>query len=148
MTEPLSIEAQGEVLSAITERLVFELPAGWNHLQLIYASVGDYAAFSGLLRMETGGLYGWVPPDDVRERFVGLRTGMARPERGAWLQATYTLDYPDHYSVRYNRDDLPDFVTPPPAEAYRRELELFPRTDEHIPDWMREGAARQEASEG
>ncbi|MEJ2856846.1 MULTISPECIES: hypothetical protein [unclassified Saccharothrix] len=141
MTEPLSVEAQGEVLAAITERLVFELPAGWNHLQLLYAAVGDYTAFSGLLRMENGGLYGWVPPeDDVQELFARLRAGMARPDRGTWFQATFRLDYPDNYSVDFNRTDLPDFVNPPTAEAYARELELFPRAPEHTPDWLRAGA--------
>lgn len=141
MTEPLSVEAQGEALAAITERLVFELPPGWNHLQLIYAAVGEYTAFSGLLRMENGGLYGWVPPDDVKDRFAALRAGMARPDRGSWFRATFRLDYPDAYSVDFNRTDLPDFATPPPAEAYARELELFPRAEEQIPAWLREGAA-------
>ncbi|MEU7530275.1 hypothetical protein AB0A74_31425 [Saccharothrix sp. NPDC042600] len=142
MTEPLSLEAQGEVLAGITERLVFDLPAGWSHLQLVYAAVGEYVAFSGLLRMENGGLYGWVPPDDdVKERFAALRAGMARPDRGTWFQATLRLDYPDQYSVDYNRTDLPDFGTPPPAEAYARELELFPRAEEHTPAWLRDGAS-------
>ncbi|GAA2659246.1 MULTISPECIES: hypothetical protein [Actinosynnema] len=136
MGEVLSVEEQERVLAAITERLAFELPAGWNHLQVVYGAVGEYTAFSGLLRMETGGLYGWLPPDDVRERFAVLREGMAHPERGAWFQATFWLDYPDRYSVAYRRDTAPDFVVPPPGEAYARELELFPRTEEHVPDWF------------
>ncbi|GAA2659222.1 MULTISPECIES: hypothetical protein [Actinosynnema] len=144
MSEPLSSEQQDEVLAAITERLVFELPAGWNYIQVVYAAVGEDVSFSGLLRMVNGAMYGWQPPDDVRESFAALRQGMAHPERGTWFDAIYRLEYPDRYSIFYNRTTAPpNFVEFPSPEAHRRELELFPRSEEHIPDWLREGAARE-----
>ncbi|MEO6089687.1 MAG: hypothetical protein ABIQ18_41930 [Umezawaea sp.] len=143
MTTPLDPEAQSEILSAITERLLFELPAGWNHLQLDYAAVGDYVVSVGLVRMENGAMFGWTPPEDVTENFEVLRSGMARPGRGAWLHATYWLDYPDSYSVDYDRVHLPRFEVPPSGENVARELELFPRGDEFVPDWMREKLAAE-----
>ncbi|WP_187313507.1 hypothetical protein [Actinosynnema mirum] len=38
--ETLGVGEQERVLAAITERLAFELPAGWNHVQVVYGAVG------------------------------------------------------------------------------------------------------------
>ncbi|NGY65456.1 hypothetical protein G7043_41845 [Lentzea sp. NEAU-D13] len=139
MTEPLNPVQQDELLQLITGRLVLALPAGWKHLQVDYKAIGDHVEAGGLLRMTDGGMWGWDLPDEVPGLFARLRAGMARPERGTWLHATYWLDYPDNYAIEYNRQDQPRFLNPPPPPAHARELELFPRTDEHVPDWL--GAA-------
>ncbi|WP_158847774.1 hypothetical protein [Saccharothrix deserti] len=141
MTEPLNPVQQDELLQQITQRLVLDLPAGWNHLQIEHKALGDHVEAGGLLRMANGGMFGWDLPDEVVDLFSRLRAGMARPERGTWLLATYWLDYPDSYSIEYNRQDEPRFRTPPPPQAHARELEIFPRTDEHVPDWLRAAVA-------
>lgn len=133
---------QDELLQKITERLVYLLPLGWHHVQLDYRALGDHVSAGVLLRMADGGVSGWPLPDEVVDMFTELRTGMARPERGTWVQVTYWLTYPDNYQAEYNRDKDPGFATPPPPEQCRRELERFPRSEEHVPDWLRDPAAQ------
>ena len=137
MTAPLDPEAQSEILSEIVERLVFELPAGWKRLHVDYAAVGEHVVCVGLLFMVNDAMSTWTLPEDVEEKFARLRSDMARPDRGTWLHAMMRLDYPDVYSIEYDRDALPRFKVPPPAEEISRELEAFPRGEEHVPDWMR-----------
>lgn len=60
------------------------------------------------------------------------------PARGAW----YTV-FIDFYrnglqpSVRYNYYDLPDFSRPMPLTLYKKDLKVFPRPDQTLPDWLR-----------
>ncbi|RDI46160.1 hypothetical protein [Nocardia mexicana] len=138
MTKPLGPEAQSEILSAITARLQMVLPAGWRHLQIDYTAVGDTVISGGLLRMENGGMVGVALPEDVDERFGALRAGMANPETGAWLHATYRLDYPDAATVEYDRQQMPLWDDAPSGADCTRELELYPRAAEFVPEWMRE----------
>lgn len=137
MSEPLNPVQQNEVLAQITDWLVHELPSWWNRLQIDYKALGDHVEVGGLLRMTNGAMYGWDLPEEVRKLFDRLRAGMSRPETGTWLHATYWVDYPDLYAIEYDRQNKPDFRTPPPPEAYAKELENFPRTDKHVPDWLR-----------
>jgi hypothetical protein len=137
MTAPLDPEAQSEILSEIVERLVFALPPGWKRVHVDYAAVGEHVVCVGLLFMVNDAMSGWTPPEDVLEKFTRLRTGMARPGRGTWLHALLRLDYPDLYSIEYDRDALPRFKVPPPPEEIARELETFPRDEEHVQEWMR-----------
>ncbi|MEU5694087.1 hypothetical protein [Actinosynnema sp. NPDC020468] len=138
MTTPLDPEAQAALLGEITDRLAFVLPAGWNRLQVDYAAVGDRISCVGLLFTERGEVADWPPPAEIADRFTALRAGMAAPGFGAWLQATYWIDYPDYYSIDYDRSARPPFYEPATAEDVARELELFPRDPEHVPQWMRE----------
>lgn len=137
MTTPLDPEGQSEILSEIVERLVFELPPGWKRVHVDYAAVGEHVVCVGLLFMVNDAMSSWAVPEDVKEKFARLRAGMARPGRGAWLHALLRLDYPDRYSIEYDRDALPRFKVPPPPEEIARELRTSPRGEEHIPDWMR-----------
>jgi hypothetical protein len=141
IAEPLNPAQQNELLERITRRLMLDLPAGWNHLQISHKALGDHVEVGGLLRMSNGAMFGWDLPDEVPGLFARLRSGLARPGRGTWLLATYWLDYPDMYSIEYNRQDEPRFRIPPPPHAHARELAAFPRTEEHIPGWLRTAVA-------
>ncbi|MFE3956881.1 hypothetical protein ACFXPS_22165 [Nocardia sp. NPDC059091] len=132
------MEAQTELLTQITAQIQLALPAGWSRLQAGYDAVGDYTACSALVWMQNGALFGTALPDSVVQGFANLRAGMARPETGTWLHATYWLNDPDRFSIEYDRQGIPQFEVPATAKDCARELELYPRSDENIPGWMRE----------
>ncbi|MFW6640708.1 hypothetical protein ACOALZ_11790 [Nocardiopsis algeriensis] len=63
-----------------------------------------------------------------------LRAGMYREEKGTW----YTISRPGKFKADYDYDNRPGFTFYPEASAFATDLEFFPRSDEHIPDWLRE----------
>ena len=132
------MEAQTELLTEITAQLVLALAPGWSRIQADYDAAGDYTMCSALVWTLNGGVYGTSLPESAERGFATLRAGMARPGTGTWLHATYWLNYPDQFSVDYDRQGKPGFRVPPTAKDYARELELYPRSAENIPDWMRE----------
>ncbi|MFJ6535525.1 hypothetical protein ACIQH5_04790 [Paenarthrobacter sp. NPDC091711] len=45
----------------------------------------------------------------------------------------------DDWEASYNYDDRPHWeLGEPSADTYAQELHLFPRDEEHIPDWFKE----------
>ncbi|MFI5607717.1 TNT domain-containing protein [Amycolatopsis sp. NPDC051903] len=75
--------------------------------------------------------------EDVTGKFEALRAGMYRQGRGTWLQARFVLAPDGTFDFDFYVDGDPQWSTPAEADAYRDELETFPRDDEHIPDWWR-----------
>ena len=62
--------------------------------------------------------------------------------RGTWFSATITLQDGDEPDVRLNYDEKPEWPSAwPDPYSYVRDLEFFPRDDEHVPDWLREQVA-------
>ncbi|MEV0706702.1 hypothetical protein [Nocardia aurea] len=133
------IIAESDVLDRIVARLLMVAPFCWDHLILHYQRVGenDFGGCSGFAYLVNADIpYPWMPTSDVSELFEYLKRMMARPERGAWLEVKFTMSFEDEYSIEYNRG-AQELQLSPDASDIRRELELFPRTQGHIPGWMR-----------
>lgn len=135
------MEEQAELLADIVAQIQLVLPAGWQHLRLDYLAVGGHTACGGSVEMADGSMRYGTLSNEVADGFARLRDGMAHPQRGAWLQAFLALEYPNTYSVKYDRQGEPRLVPPPSAEDCRQELTLYPRDKEFLPDWMRERLA-------
>ncbi|WP_405178885.1 hypothetical protein OG225_33675 [Nocardia sp. NBC_01377] len=130
--------SESDVLDRIVARLLVVGPFCWEHLILHYQRVGenDFGGCSGFAYLVNADVpYPWVPSTDVSELFEYLRQMMARPERGTWLEVKFTMSFADEYSIEYNRG-AQELQLAPDANDIRRELELFPRTQKHIPGWM------------
>ncbi|GAA0237889.1 hypothetical protein GCM10010492_41220 [Saccharothrix mutabilis subsp. mutabilis] len=135
MTAPqLDTEDQNAILGSVTTLLVQRLRGDWEQLFVDFRMVGRYleAEVSGLTIY--GSSFQWRLPDEALPFFVQLREGMARPGGGTWLSMKFHLVHPDTYSAEFNRDTDPDWVSPPDAEHYARELELHPR--DAVPAWL------------
>ena len=60
------------------------------------------------------------------------------PARGAWY--TVAIDFyrsEIQPSVRYNYYDQPDFSSPVPLTLYKKDLKVFPRPAQALPEWLR-----------
>ncbi|MFE6920292.1 hypothetical protein ACFVAV_04515 [Nocardia sp. NPDC057663] len=141
MNMAANIEEHTEILSRITTRMQAVAPAGWNRIDIVYGAIGDndFGGCSALVFNSRGGVIflGWLPPEDVTADFAALRAAMAAPVRGAWLQAKYFLKYPDSYSIEYFRNPRAPKRLPSALDCVR-ELELFPRSADNVPDWMQQ----------
>ncbi|MBP2264796.1 hypothetical protein J3A64_000260 [Pseudarthrobacter sp. PvP004] len=69
-----------------------------------------------------------------------LREVLYRPGKGTWLSITLKVTPKgDGWEASYNYDDRPHWeLGEPSADTYAQELYLFPRDEEHIPDWFKE----------
>lgn len=126
---------QNERLQAVTTGLIDVLPPDWRKVIIAFRSVGKHIEVDVGLRVGDGPVELWNTPEEIWRLFVELRWGMHIPDRGTWYSARYELGHPDRYSIQYDRG-RPDWVTPPPSQAYQDELRFFSRSQENVPDWF------------
>lgn len=118
-------------------------PAGWTYAQVQFREIGDYAECNALVRDLTGRMFQWAPPQAVTERFRELRQSMAGPQT-TWCTARLDVEYTGRENLQFDRTAEPQWIAPPPPEAYQEELRRAGSADV-LPDWLR---ARLDESTG
>ncbi|MEV8376958.1 hypothetical protein AB0P21_29720 [Kribbella sp. NPDC056861] len=100
-----------------------------------------------------------LPPFRNPEGLSELRAAMADPERGAWwavdveVARNGTSSFHFHYDDRLYWHSLPGapythwelFDEGPTAKEFARDLELYPRSPEHVPAWVAAAVAEEES---
>lgn len=93
----------------------------------------------------------WTTPDRRLDALVRrLREGMYRPGAGTWFgfRLVRTAER-FHYTFEFERE--PEFDMPPLDFSYALDQAYFPRTEEHVPDWLADrlaGARSQDRTPG
>lgn len=122
---------------ALTHKLARDLasigPEGWQRLDAVFAlTVADEAA--ELVYSDGEQAVRAAPPEPVAQTVRELRALSAQLGDGPWLRLLLTLGSGGELEVDYDYGDVP---LPPehtfPAEAYRADLEAFPR---ELPTWL------------
>lgn len=72
---------------------------------------------------------------------------MYKQDTGAWFSMRYTITPPGSYGVDFGYDTEPEFTAPVPPTAFEQDLERFPRTEAHTPDWLRDKLAQARGEE-
>ena len=69
-----------------------------------------------------------------------LRELMYLPGKGTWFSMRLRVEPTgDGWEASYNYNDRPHWeLGEPSADSYAQELYLYPRDEEHIPDWFKE----------
>ncbi|MBB4933280.1 hypothetical protein F4561_004100 [Lipingzhangella halophila] len=132
---PLGPEEQNDLLLQITLLLSHSLPEGWQEVAVSYRALGSHSEMLGQIQRMGQRPSSHEPPPDLAKRFQRLRAGMYRPGVGTWFTATYRLTSSSGYSVAYDQDNEPAWVSAPPESARDEELRMFPRDAQHIPEW-------------
>jgi hypothetical protein len=141
-TQPrLTPEDQNSLLGSVTTLLIHRLPGDWSQVFLDFRALGTSVETPVSVLNIFGQSVDWRLPDDALPFFLELRAGMYREGQGTWFSARYHLAHPSTYSIEYNWTDEPTWTHRPPAEQFQRELELFPRAESEVPDWLRGGPA-------
>ena len=110
-------------------------PTGWTYAQVQFREVGDHAECTALVRDLAGRMFQWAPPQAVTERFRETRQSMTGPQT-TWYSARLDVEYSGRENLQFNRTDEPQWITPPPPEAYQEELRRAGSADV-VPDWLR-----------
>lgn len=117
-------------------------PVGWSRVTLdVWANVLAYELAAAAKTAE-GRFAGEVRLADMTERLQELREQMYEEDRGAWLSARFVLHREAEPEVTFNYDENPQWSPDLHPMMFVRDLEAFPRADEHVPDWLREMVER------
>ncbi len=140
MSRPTAIspEEQEQTARRIGVLLLQAAPENWQQITVEYRATGEYRDLLGEVTTGEGGTHPWEPPQDLHGIFEQLRDGMYRPDVGTWLSALYVVERPSSYRIDINFDTEPQWRQPLPRAAYADELRRYPRTEENVPEWMRE----------
>ncbi|MCI2419386.1 TNT domain-containing protein [Saccharopolyspora sp. K220] len=152
MSRPTAIspEEQEQIARRIGVLLLQGAPEDWQEITVEYRATGEYHDLLGEVAAQDGSSRPWEPPAELQDIFERLREGMYRPDVGTWLSALYVVERPSSYRIDINFDSEPLWQRPLPRAAYVDELRRYPRSEENIPDWMRErfdGTAPSQAVE-
>lgn len=116
-------------------------PAGWASVTLrVWANVMSYE-IAVSARDANGRPGGAADQPQVTDALIELRDAMYDSERGAWLSATFVVHRDDAPEISFNYDDDPGWSPDLHPVMYLRDLETYPRAEQHIPHWLRERAA-------
>jgi hypothetical protein len=117
-------------------------PTGWNRVTLdVWANVLSYE-LAASAQDARGRFAGEVRLAEITDQLQELREQMYEEGRGTWLSARFVLHRETEPEVTFNFDENPRWSPELHPMMFVRDLEAFPRTDEHVPDWLRETVER------
>ena len=137
----LNPNEQDTLVKQIGMALLRAMPPEWRQVRTSYRAIGRYSEIVGEVRIAGDSTaQQWSVPPEIGALFTQLRSGMYREGRGTWFNAHYQLDHPSRYNLDYDREE-PRWQVPPPPAAFGDELRIYPRTEEHVPEWLVRGLA-------
>ncbi|MGW8529356.1 hypothetical protein [Nocardiopsis sp. NPDC055824] len=77
-----------------------------------------------------------------------LRAGMYKENEGTWFSLKLKLWNTGRYRSVLDYDNPPDFLFDADLREYLREVKLFPRSEEFMPDWLREKVDEANSARG
>jgi hypothetical protein len=143
VSEPPPIMAQADqdrLTRQVGRALLSVAPPGWTQVRAEYRAAGRHVEVDVFVTGPDGIAHPMRPLPEVIDGLGHLRRGMYRPGRGTWLSAVYLLEPPSGFSCEFEPDLEPRWRRLPPPIGFQDELRFFPRTDDHIPDWLRHRA--------
>lgn len=130
---------QQQALEELAGAMVDVAPEGWRQLTYVACRVGAYDRDLLIFRAGDEAVYRLPVPDGVDTPVEKLKQNLYSPDKGTgtWLTMTVSVHETMKYSADYNYDSEPDSALEVSALAYLQEMERFPRSQEHVPEWMR-----------
>ncbi|GAA2458415.1 hypothetical protein GCM10010191_92930 [Actinomadura vinacea] len=123
-------------------------PLGWARLGFEFRATVGIDTVSFKVVNAGGEARAAMPPGRAVGKMDELRRAMYRRGKGAWFTARLVIERDGPFSAEFDYNGEPDFSPPLTPAAYVQDLERFPRSDEHIPGWLRDkldaGAPRSE----
>ncbi|WP_063746995.1 hypothetical protein [Saccharothrix sp. NRRL B-16314] len=141
-----SEQRHDELLQHIGGVLLDAAPDGFRRIDLLVRMTVAVQDATLKVYMPDRGTPEVVPPEGLIAAFQELRQVLYQPGRGTWFSARCVVNAPARIDVTYNVDHDPGFDPPVPAADFARDLQVFPRDEAYLPDWLR--AKLVEASTG
>lgn len=136
--DPLATPQLQELYAKIVQVIGKHAPAGAERVELLATCVDTnfhIAAQAVLPHDDAQQLPGIV--NDVAPLFAQLRMRTADEERGAFFTAFVSSTPAGEFRMNLDYDTRPRMPRDYPPAVWQAELERFPRSDKHIPKWLR-----------
>lgn len=136
----MKLDANAErLLAELLEIIELSTPLRWATAEVtVWATI--LTSTWTMSAVNTDGTRTSRAPQKAFDRKVEeFRAACYVPGRGTWYSATFALTNGGEPDVRLRYDENPEWRSAwPHPHSYVRDLEFFPRDDEHIPGWLRE----------
>ncbi|MCL1672315.1 immunity protein YezG family protein [Elizabethkingia ursingii] len=78
--------------------------------------------------------------NDITMKIKTLREEMykASPNKGAWYMAMFTVMNNGHFDSSFDYDNKPEFKYEPSKDKFLDDLNVFPRQEKLIHEWLKE----------
>lgn len=90
---------------------------------------------------DTGPEPEWLPPE-ADKLLNKLRTGMYQRGKGTWFRAGFRIKESREIGLEFDQKNPPDFAQDIDPRCYLWDVRRFPRSSDHIPDWLLERLSR------
>jgi hypothetical protein len=152
MTTKLPTPHLGADPSDLLEVIELSLPRKWETARLSVQATVLTSAWTTSVVNEDGTQRSVSMQEAFADKLEQFRAACYEPGRGTWYSATITLRDGGEPDVQLYYDEKPEWPLDswPHPYSYVRDLEFFPREEEHVPDWLREQvelAAAEEAAQ-
>jgi hypothetical protein len=130
---------EDQVVRWIGGWLMDAAPEGWRRIDMTVRLTAAVEEIALAVVMPDGAAARMEPPPDVSPLLFELRNKKYMRGRGTWLSLRLVIEPDGEYRVSYNFDLDPLWDPPLEADVWHQDFEAFPRDDEWIPAWYREG---------
>ncbi|WP_223838921.1 hypothetical protein [Nocardiopsis deserti] len=137
-----------ESITEIASSLPPYFPEDWSSATYHVRIMGRYANEMVEVEKESGEIVRTDLPPDSGMKCMKLRAGMYKPGEGTWFSFKIKLWSEGRYRTEFNYDEHPDFLFDPDLREYSREVKLFPRNADFMPDWLREKIDEADSNRG
>ena len=159
--KPRKVDDPRQITADIFGMLAATAPQGWKQLNLHVQLVAQVANFAAAAMMpedkesEEGAresAFGNVStesepaltavtlnllPTSILHYVAHLKKLLYKQEVGAPYVLTFNFSSDGKANLTMNTNDAPRWANEVPTEAWQADLDSFPRTDEHIPNWLK-----------
>ncbi|HCX85089.1 MAG TPA: hypothetical protein DHV14_08145, partial [Micrococcales bacterium] len=135
----------------------------WQSANVEWSQSGPQHSGRAYLTSSNAGIVRLDLPDETVAALAQLRAELATPERGAWLSALVSVTPDGGRTVTYEWDARPYWnatgvrmvpqaadavpaVAIPDDEQWLADLQTYPRSPEHLPEWLRNSTANPGAA--
>lgn len=77
----------------------------------------------------------WLPTEADRLLYT-LRTGMYQQGKGTWFRAKFRIAETGEIGLEFDQKNPPEIDPAPDPRCYLWDVQRFPRSSDHIPDWL------------
>lgn len=127
-----------EAVNGAVRALRSAAPDGWERLGFEFRATVGIDSVSFEVVDAAGAMRTATPPGQAVGKMDELRRAMYRRGKGAWFTARLEVERGGRFSAEFDYDGEPEFTPPLKPSAYALDLERFPRSEDHIPRWLRD----------
>lgn len=133
---------EAELLRKMGEEIFSSLPEGWEQVIYRVSAVGGYTNEDLIAVYPDQGSEPLEIPVGTTLKARELRSGMYKEGKGTWFSFEYIIFLPGKFDCNFNYYERPDFDFQPSSRDFLREVSMFPREGEHMPEWLQEEVDR------